>query len=137
MVFIYSFHDANRPHYVTNLAEHPFAILQNYEAVVDDARAHCVPFVVQPGKARTMTNLLFADRLHPLKWRGLEGSEFEAAGFPQDCASRYPDLRAYVDAAGRDGNMAAVLVAVRDPERRPGLFVERKRLPIARLLPEG
>jgi hypothetical protein len=137
MVFVYSFHNINRPRYVTNLAEHPFAVLQNYQAVVDDARARCVPFVVQPGKSRRITDRMFSDRFDRLKWQELERSDFEAIGFPEECASRYPDLRAYVDSAGRDGDVAAVLVAVRHPEGRPGLFVERQRLPIDRLIPEG
>jgi hypothetical protein len=33
--------------------------------------------------------------------------------------------------------LAVVVVALRHPGHRPGLFVERQRLPVTRLLPEG
>ena len=80
---------------------------------------------------------MFSDRFHPLYWQELEGSEFEAIGFPAHCRSRYADLRAYVAAEGRDGSVDGVFVEVQDPEGRSGLFVERQRLPVARLLPQG
>jgi hypothetical protein len=95
-----------------------------------------VPFAIAPGKARRITDRMFSDRFHRLNWQELEGSEVEAIAFPADCNSRYPDLRAYVDATGRDGSVDAVFVARQDREGRPGLFVERQRLPVARLLPQ-
>jgi hypothetical protein len=135
--FVYAFHDANRKRYVTAIAAHPFTVVQRYQEIVDDARAHCVPFIVAPGKPQRIADRLFSDRFHRLKWQELERSDFEAVGFTQACASRYPDLRAYVDSAGRDGDVAVVVVALRHPGHRPGLFVERQRLPVTRLLPEG
>jgi hypothetical protein len=137
MVLIYAFHYVNRPRYVTNLAEHPFAVLQNYQAAVDDARAHCLPLIVQPGKSRKIAARMFSDRFHRLTWHELERSDFEAVGFPEGCASRYPDFRAYVDAEQSDGMVDAVLVALRTREGSRGLFVERQRLPIVRLMPEA
>jgi hypothetical protein len=135
--FLYSFHDANQRRYVTDPARHPFVVLQRYQKVIDDARAQCVPFVVEPGKPRKIADRMFSDRFHRLEWEELKGSEFGALGFPDGCSSRYADLRAYVDTEGSNGTVGAVLVALRNPEGPTGLFVDRQRLPVGRLMPAG